>query len=156
MRTVAFTGYRLKKIPFPEDESNIQYVAFQSKLSAVIKRLIERGYTDFISGVATGFDTWAAEAVISEKKNNKDKKLECAIPFSEQDRKWSYADKVRRKKILKQADVSTTVCEHYHKGCFFIRNEYMVDKAEVIICCFDGQSGGTAQTVGYAKKKIRL
>ncbi len=154
--TVAFTGYRLEKMPFPDDENNAQYVMFQNKLTAVVSRLIERGYTDFISGVATGFDTWAAEVVISAKKNNKDIKLECAIPFPEQDSKWSHADKVRRMKILKKADLATTVCEHYYKGCFFVRNEYMVDKAEVVVCCYDGQSGGTAQTVGYAKKKDKI
>ncbi len=156
MKTVAFTGYRMEKMPFPEDETNEQYIAFQKKLTAVVNRLIERGYTEFISGVAVGFDTWAAETVLSAKILNDNVSLECAIPFPEQDRKWSHADKVRRKKILKSADQNTMVCEYYHKNSFFIRNEYMVDKAEVVVCCFDGQSGGTAQTVGYAKRKDKI
>lgn len=156
MKTMAFTGYRLEKMPFPEDENNAQYVMFQRKLEAVVNRLIERGYTDFISGMAMGFDTWAAEAVLSAKKYNKEIKLECAIPFPEQDKKWSYIDQVRREKILKNADQNTVICEHYHKNCFFMRNEYMVDKAEVVVCCFDGQPGGTAQTVRYAKKKDKI
>lgn len=32
----------------------------------------------------------------------------------------------------------------------------MVDKSDVIVCCFDGQSGGTAKTVAYAKKKDKI
>ena len=156
MSTVAFTGYRLEKLPFDEDENNPQYNAFRKKLRAVINRLIERGYTHFLSGVATGFDTWAAEEIIDVKKSNLSVHLECAIPFPEQDNKWSHEDKARRRKILKKADIATTVCEHYHKTCYFVRNEYMVDKAEVVVCCFDGQSGGIAQTVGYAKRKEKI
>ena len=39
---------------------------------------------------------------------------------------------------------------------FFVRNKYMVDKADIIVCCFDGQSGGTAQTVNYALEKDKI
>lgn len=156
MKTVAFTGYRLEKLPFGEDKSNSQYGAFIDKLKEVLVDLISKGYTNFISGMAIGFDTWAAETVLTLKEFYPNISLEAAIPFPEQDRKWSSVDQARRQAILSQADNSTTVCEHYHKGCFFMRNEYMVDKATVIVCCFDGQKGGTAQTIAYAKRKDKV
>ena len=31
----------------------------------------------------------------------------------------------------------------------------MVDNSEVVVCCYDGKSGGTAYTVDYAKKKAK-
>lgn len=46
--------------------------------------------------------------------------------------------------------------EHYSKDCFFARNRYMVDKADVIVCAYDGQSGGTAYTVNYALKQNKI
>ena len=33
------------------------------------------------------------------------------------------------------------------------RNEWMVDKADVVIACFDGTNGGTANCVNYAREK---
>ena len=71
MNTVAFTGYRPDKLPFVEDKKDEQYLKFRERLLQVINRLVERGYTDFISGVALGFDTWAAEDIIALKKENK-------------------------------------------------------------------------------------
>ena len=156
MGTVAFTGYRPEKLPFSENKKDEQYTKFRERLLQVINRLVERGYTDFISGVAMGFDTWAAEDVISLKKENKDIHLECAIPFPNQADRWELLDRMRYKKILIKSDVNTTLCEHYQNNAYFIRNEYMVDKADVVVCCFDGQSGGTAKTVAYAKKKDKI
>ena len=153
MKTVAFTGYRLEKLPFSEDNQNPDYLAFREKLQDVIEKLIKRGCSKFISGMAVGFDTWAAEAVLESKKQNPLISLECAIPFPEQDRKWPFENQIRRTRIIKSADCCTTICDHYSKICFFLRNEYMVDKADIVICCYDGKKGGTAQTVAYAKRK---
>jgi uncharacterized phage-like protein YoqJ len=156
MLTVAFTGYRPKKMPFTENKKDELYIRFREQQHKVINRLIERGYTEFISGVATGFDTWVAEDVLEFRKKNKDLRLECAIPFPDQDKKWERADQKRRQKILKQADLSTIVSEHYSSDCYFARNRYMVDKADVVVCAFDGQSGGTAYTVNYALKQNKI
>ena len=155
-KTVAFTGYRPSKLPFTEDKHDAQYLAFRVKLKRVIERLIERGYTDFISGIAEGFDTWAAEEVIEHKKLQKEIHLECAIPFPGQADSWERADQKRRAKIINRADESTTVCDHYFQGCYFVRNEYMVDRADVVVCCYDGRKGGTAYTVNYAQEKDKI
>ena len=64
MCTVAFTGYRPEKMPFIENKKDERYVYFREQELKVINRLIERGYTHFISGVAMGFDTWVAEDVL--------------------------------------------------------------------------------------------
>lgn len=150
MGTVAFTGYRLQKMPFPEDEKNDLYTRFREQELKVINRLMELGYTDFISGVAQGFDTWAAEDVLSLKKKNKSITLECAIPCPQQDNQWSADDQRRRKKILRHATSSITTGDYPSKANFLKRNRYMVDKADVVVCAYDGQSGGTAYTVKYA------
>ena len=88
MGTVAFTGYRPEKMPFEEDKKDEKYLRFREQEFKVINRLIERGYTHFISGVAMGFDTWVAEDVLELQKKNKELHLECAIPCPDQDKKW--------------------------------------------------------------------
>ena len=100
MNSVAFTGYRPEKMPFEENMQDENYLSFREELCKVINHLIECGYTHFLSGVATGFDTWVAEAVLELQKENKDLHLECVIPCPDQDKKWEQTDKDRRQMIL--------------------------------------------------------
>ena len=70
--------------------------------------------------------------------------LECVIPFLGQADSWEKADQKRRYNILTAADKAVITSEQYSRGCFFTRNRYMVDKADVVVCAFNGKSGGTA------------
>ena len=110
---VAFTGYRPEKMPFVESKKDEAYLKFRKRQLQVIERLIERGCTHFISGVAMGFDTWVAEDILVLQKNNSSLELECAIPFPGQADRWSTSDQKRRYKILTHATSSVIVCEHY-------------------------------------------
>ena len=114
---VAFTGYRPEKMPFVESKKDEAYLKFRKRQLQVIERLIERGCTHFISGVAMGFDTWVAEDILALQKNNSSLELECAIPFPGQADRWSTSDQKRRYKILTHATSSVIVCEHYSSNC---------------------------------------
>ena len=153
---VAFTGYRPEKMPFQESKKDKRYLAFRAILSRVISRLMELGGTYFISGVARGFDTWVAEEILELRKENKEIQLECAIPFPGQADSWEKADQKRRYEILTATNEAVITSEHYNRGCFFTRNRYMVDKADVVVCAFNGKSGGTAYTVDYALKQNKI
>ena len=102
---VAFTGYRPEKMPFVESKKDEAYLKFRKRQLQVIERLIERGCTHFISGVAMGFDTWVAEDILALQKNNSSLELECAIPFPGQADRWSTSDQKRRYKILTHASI---------------------------------------------------
>lgn len=156
MAKVAFTGYRPEKLPFRENESDIAYQRFRKTLYKIISRMAELGYCDFISGVAMGFDTWVAEDVLCLKEDNPSVTLECAVPFPGQADKWSERDRARRDRILEASDSVTCVSDEYTKSAFFLRNRYMVDRADAIVCCFDGKTGGTAYTVEYAKRQGKI
>ena len=41
----------------------------------------------------------------------------------------------------------------YSKASFHIRNAYMVDNSTRVIAAYNGTSGGTRNTVEYARKK---
>lgn len=107
--TVAFTGYRPEKMPFIESKSDENYMRFRKRQLQVIERLIERGCTDFISGVAMGFDIWAAEDVLSLQKKNKALTLECAIPFNGQADGWDKDYQKRRYKLL-HCPLTSCIC----------------------------------------------
>ena len=53
---VAFTGYRPEKMPFVESKKDEAYLKFRKRQLQVIERLIERGCTHFISGVAIQYN----------------------------------------------------------------------------------------------------
>lgn len=142
MMTVAFTGYRPEKMPFQENSQDRQYLAFRNTLFLVITDLVECGCKNFICGVAPGFDTWAAEDVLAMRASNQTLTLDCAIPFPGQADSWMFADQERRYRILTAANHSVITSRSYHCGCYSIRNRYMVDRADVVVCAYNGLRGG--------------
>ena len=79
-RCCAFTGHRSKKFPWGYDEADFRCVALKKALAEQIAKLVNVGYTDFLSGMAEGADTWAAIAVLALKKENPALKLHCVLP----------------------------------------------------------------------------
>lgn len=152
-----FTGYRPNKFPFSLCESN-EYRKFENLLFEKIAELAESGVTEFLSGMAMGFDIICAEIVLEIKKAVPDKaiKLTCALPYIEQSNSYPEDWKKRYDDILNEADEVVLVSDSYHKGCFLKRNKYMVDNSDLVLTFFDGKSGGTKNTVLYAEKKGRM
>ena len=145
-RRVCFTGHRPEKLTLSEKE-------VKDKLRDVIQKSIADGYTTFISGMARGVDMWAAEIVLEERKKNDKVKLICASPYEGFEKSWSFIEKHRYNAILKKADYIKFVCGHYSKQCFQIRNVWMVDHSSRVIAVYNGESGGTRNTVRYATSK---
>ena len=141
-----FTGHRPEKL-FLVDREIIK------ELEREIKAAIERGYTTFISGMARGVDIWAAEIVLNLRKKNKDLHLICASPYEGFEARWSQDWQKRYRKIIKKADYVKYVSPEYSPACFQIRNEYMVDHSNLLIAVYNGEAGGTRNTINYAKKK---
>ena len=154
-KTVAFTGYRLQKMPFGFNEDCDQCKDFKRRLFNSIEMLIIEGYTHFISGGALGMDMFAAEAVLELRKRYPNITLEIAIPFDGQTNKWEQEYKNRAEIIRQEADVVTWVSHQYTSGCMFVRNRYMVDNSSILMAAFDGQPGGTAMTVDYARRQSK-
>lgn len=146
-----FTGNRPHKLPWGEDESDLRCKAAKRHIEQTVSELAESGITLFVSGMAKGGDTYFAEAVL-KLKESKPVFLECAVPCPEQTNGWSEADKRRYGKILAASDYVTYVSPSYTRSCMFKRNIYMAEKSSVIITLDYETSGGTAQTVAYAKK----
>ena len=153
--TCCFTGYRPAKFPFSLTKSNKDFIDFENVLYREVFSTYPCGVKNFISGMAMGFDILAAEAVLTLKSAKPEVKLICAIPFKEQSKTFDDEWKTRYLNVLNAADEVIYICENYNKGCFFKRNKYMVDNSDVVITWFDGQKGGTANTIDYALRKGR-
>ncbi len=153
--SVAFTGYRPSKLPFLNNPDSAQYKLLYHAVYSEVERLINRGYRFFLTGGALGCDLMAAEAVIRLKKKYRKKNVahELCLPCFNHDVKWSEKDKERLEEIKKSSIVTYVSDTEYFNGCMQKRNQYMVDTSSVLIAVYDGMSGGTKNTVEYAKKK---
>lgn len=112
-----------------------------------------------ISGMALGWDTWFAQ-VCEELKIP----FIAAIPFVDQYKAWQNAEVVKEYKRLLRAASEVIFVDtlqrykigtpgSYHPGKLIKRDCYMVDRADLVLACYDNsQSGGTFRIVEYAKK----
>ena len=151
-RRCAFTGYRPYKMPFGYDEESPLGLDFKKRLRETIEVLILQGYKHMISGGAQGMDIMAAEIVLDLQKDYPDVTLEMAIPFEDQAKKWSEEYRARWQRCIDEADMLTVVSHEYTKNCLYARNRYIVQQADLLLACFDGQEGGTKNTVEYARR----
>lgn len=151
-KTCAFTGYRPSKMPWGYDETDARCVEFRFRLRESLEYLIGKGYTDFMSGGALGFDQMAARIVLSLREKYPWVRLIMVIPFDGQADKWSREQRGRWLSIIEASDRVIHISHAYDKGVFFRRNHYLVENADLLLAAFDGRPGGTAGTVAYAKR----
>lgn len=143
--TVCFTGHRF----IPHDD--IQPLS--DRLDAVLETLYQRGFRDFISGGALGFDVLAAERVNALKLRHPEVILHLAIPCSSQSDRWSSADCTRYERMLYCADYTHVLSRDYYAGCMQVRNRFMVDRSAFCLCYLTHSKGGTMATVAYAMQQ---
>ncbi len=152
-----FTGYRPKKFPFCTEENSEAYKQFDNFLLKSLTALINDNCLNFFTGMAMGFDIIAAEAVLFLKQAypQRDIKLHCIVPFEQQELSFPYSWRERYENIIKKSDSVTVLSPEFFKGCYQKRNEFMVDKSDYVLTWYDGQSGGTRNTLKYAEKKLK-
>lgn len=145
-RRCCFTGHRLEKMEMGEKE-------IKPLLEKAIDDAVSTGIITFITGMAMGTDIWAAEIVLEKMKTNKELHLICALPHPNFDSRRSMIEKMKFSEIIKKADIVREINNHYFNGCYQVRNEWMVDRSNLVIAVFNGQRSGTKNTIDYAYKK---
>lgn len=165
-QTACFTGHRPQaKCMFGFNLKDERYRPLYNELVNTIELCInEEGINRFISGGALGVDQIGYWLVHKLKNKYPDIKNIVAVPFKNQDIIWTVEQKQWYKKMLKLADeiiyvdeiseyqVKDTKVGEYHVAKMDMRNHYMVDNSRIVIAVFDGNKGGTANCVRYARK----
>lgn len=146
MHRACFTGHR------PEKLKRMQWL-IKRDLKNEILRAMDDGINVFISGMARGVDIWAAEIVLSLRDSGKPIKLICASPFPGFESRWEKEWKDRYNEIMAAADHTLFVCPGYSRSCFQIRNEWMVNHSARVIAVYNGESGGTKNTIDYSVRQ---
>lgn len=141
-----FTGHRPEKLQW--DEQTVV-----NALESEIYQAITDGFTTFLTGMARGVDIWAGETVLRLRAAGAPIHLICASPYAGFERRWSNNWQHRYNAIMQAADHVEFICPHYSRSCFQIRNVWLVDHSARVIAVYNGQSGGTRNTLQYAKKQ---
>lgn len=145
-RTCCFTGHRPEKLQRP-------YEACIASLCKAIMDAYEAGYRTYICGMARGIDLWAFHCVLMLRSFYPEIRLIAAVPFEGFEMRWTEPDQDIYHALLCQADLIHYVTMTRSKYAFQMRNAWMVDLSSRLIVVWDGNQGGTANTIAYAKRK---
>lgn len=149
---IAFTGHRPNKIGGYKTPNPI----YNYIVTELQKLLIEINPEKTISGMALGFDQLAAALCV---------KMEipfiAAVPFPGQEKAWpEYSQEIYHELLSKAEQVVIVSPGPYHPKLMQIRNQFMIDRCDKVIACWDGTTGGTGNAVTYAdsvgKEIIRI
>ena len=150
--SVCFSGYRPEKLPWGENESDPRCADLKRRLLRAVCDACDAGYTHFICGMARGADLYGCEAALAAREQYPHITVEAAIPCPTQADGWPEAERARWRSLVDRCDFETMVQAKYTPGCMQRRNRYMVAHSARIIAVFDGQEGGTRQTLELAMK----
>lgn len=146
--TAAFTGHRTM--------GGVDGDTLRERLSRAVDVAYGNGMRNFLTGMAMGFDMMAAEVVLERKTACPDMTLTAVIPCHGQDRMFSVCDRERYHRILQSADEVIVLSETYYRGCFFVRDRFLVEHSRRMISYYDGRrSGGTYWTIRLASRMCR-
>ncbi len=122
------------------------------RLEEEIKAALDRGVREFLCGMAQGFDLTAADTLLRLAKNYKGVRLIAVMPCADQTKTFTSKNKELHDRILKNCYDVVVLSDSYTKGCMHVRDRYLVDHSEELICFLRKKSGGTYYTVKYAEK----
>lgn len=83
----------------------------------IVTLLVSKGFKYFGTGGALGFDTIAAQAVLSVKEIHPEVKLILVLPCENQTKYWKQQDIDVYNDIRLRADKVKVLAVHYYNGC---------------------------------------
>lgn len=150
--SAGFSGYRYEKLPFTRQDADA-VMALKARLREACVAAIDAGHTDFICGFAQGSDLLFAQTVLALQADYPNVALHAALPFPAPHLHYARADMLEYARLLPRCDTVTEVFPHMRRGCYLMRNDYILDQSALLLAVFDGKPGGTAYTVGQARRR---
>lgn len=161
-----FKGYGFKDM-YGTDMLNPMYETLSKRVEKVLLELIlKKGVNVFVSGGSLGFDTIVYFALDRLKIDYPYIKNCLALPYYNQDAKWSERDKEDYIYMKENADSLVYVDEvdsynttkspvgEFNINKLKISNEYMIDHSDILVALYRGEhNSGVGYCVKYAQSK---
>lgn len=156
-RTCFFAGHRPYRFSFTPEDQNLFYTNLAANISKAVRELFENGCDTFLCGGTIGFDVMCSEAVVELKKEFPQIRLGCILPFENHHSDFSSNWQARFLKILDACDFIDYVSPEEVTGCYYDRNQKMIENSAYMITYFDGRGGGTARVIAAAQlNKLKI
>jgi uncharacterized phage-like protein YoqJ len=137
---ISGTGHRPHKL------GGYDLKVFERLVALAEQALLKYQPATVISGMALGWDQALAQAA-----TNLGIPWLAAIPCRGQESKWHGDSKHYYHELLTHATWKVCLSVRYTSGCMQRRNEFMVNKADMILALWDGSPGGTANCIKVAE-----
>ena len=151
--TCCFTGHRPSKLPWGYREDDLRCLDLKMDIVQALVSLYQRGFRHFLCGMAEGCDLYFAESLLLLRQVHADVTLGAAVPFRGQADRWIAEQRERYHRILDGCDSVFLQQEQYAPGCMMARNRYMVNHSSLLLACYNGEAGGTRNTILYAREQ---
>ena len=152
-RACCFTGHRESKLPWRGNERDAACIRLKQRICDAVEAVYADGVRHYLCGMANGCDLYFLEAVLQFRASHPDVTVEAAIPYAGQAEHWRADLKARYDRLLAHCDYKTVVQQTYSGGCMMRRNRYMVDHSRILIAAYNGEPGGTMNTMLYAMRR---
>lgn len=156
---LGITGHRLDKL-FGFDMNRPEY---RNMRTFFARLFLEWQVGTVICGGALGTDLLAVEEIIWLNQVTKDAaydgveigaEIKIAAPFPGYDSRWNKDDRENLARLQKYCNI-VYVSDHYTPYAYQKRNEYIVDRCDVLLAIWDGSASGTKNCIDYAVKQHR-
>lgn len=140
--TVTFIGHRYIE----------NFSAVENQLDDLIRSLLHKyEYVEFLVGRDGDFDQIASSAVLKVRKDIGDdnSSLVWVMPYESAEYRLN---KKSFDEYYSEIEICDKSAQAHYKAAIQIRNQCMVDRANLIICYVSHKSGGANQTVKYARE----
>ncbi len=148
MRSACFSGHRMDKLPV-----GIARRAVLSMLQEEICRAVSIGITTFYCGTADGIDLFAADIVRRMRETNPSLRIICVKPFRDFGKKLSGNERYLFNTIMMESAAVIELSDHYYPACFRVRNQYLVERSDLLIAVMGESRSGTGQTIRMAQRR---
>lgn len=145
--TVAITGHRPDSL---DGDFTLTSPLWQWVRQTLPQVWAELGTATVIQGMAVGVDQLAGFLALEAEL-----RVHAAIPFAGQDARWPELARRRWRWLDARVHERTVVSDGgYAAWKLHARNEFMVDRADVLVAVWNGKrSGGTGGCVAYAERR---
>ena len=122
-------------------------------LAEAVEALIARGVTHFYAGGARGFDTCAEITVLNSRLRHGEVRLTLALPFEGYGHRGDRILSAQFGEITRLCDEIVYLRRGYTPDSYQARNMFMADRSAFCVSWQKRPSSGTANAVGYARRR---
>ncbi len=147
--TVTFFGHRTIC-----DTRSVRSI--EERLEELIERLLrEKYYVDLLVGRSGDFDMLVSSTIRSVRKRvGTDNSTHALIlPYMTAEYKNNRAS---FEGYYDEVEICDPSGEVYYKSAIQVRNRYMIDRSDLVVCYVEHPYGGAYQAMKYAKKRNKL